>query len=136
MKRRRRWYKHNPKLEFEYDRAVKTQDYDKALEVGLKLGYGPDAISARLEIQGREIQRARIQGSEIQRTRIQEREERRLAIARRYGVPVSWVRLEGDFVIHQAAAAKPERSVLASLRATAKVVLHAVAVLLLQAGRN
>ena len=126
MKRRRRWYKHNPKLEFEYDRAVKTQDYDKALEVGLKLGYGPDAISARLEIQGREIQRARIQ----------EREERRLAIARRYGVPVSWVRLEGDFVIHRAAAAKPERGVLASLRATAKVVLHAIAVLPLQAGRN
>src|SRR5260370_35160342 len=122
MSRRRYRRPYNPELEREYDRLIKSENFVQAVEVGHHLGNSFEYTAAKLERQRRLNQQRRIK----------ERQERRLAIAQFYGVSPSWVRLEDEVVNHQTPG-KPSPRVLASLRATAKVALNAVAVLLLQA---
>jgi hypothetical protein len=113
MKRHGQWSKHNRSLEIAYQRAAKAQDYDTALEVGLKLGYSWEAICARLEVQQRE-------NLLIER---QQREARRCAIAKRFSVPVSYVMLE-DELAEWRATAGPRFGFLTNFRMKAQAALR------------
>lgn len=69
-----------------YSAAVEVEDLDRAVEIGYHLGYSFFNTKLKVENQKRRNEQRRIQM----------REERRLAIAQRYRVPVSWVRLADE----------------------------------------
>lgn len=127
MKRRRQWYNHNRSMEIAYQRATKAQDFEKAFEVGLQLGYGWDAICARLELQERENLLIEAQ----------EREKRRSSIAKRFGVPTSYVMLE-DELARWRATAEPRGGFLinsrAKMQAALRVCTRALSAVLPKAG--
>jgi hypothetical protein len=79
MSRRPNRLGYNPYLEGMYERAIKSANVSLAIDLGHHL-----QCSAAYTL------------NRIDRHRRQEREARRQAIASRYGVPVSWVRLEGE----------------------------------------
>lgn len=88
-----------------FDAAIDSRDVDSIYEVGMRLGYSDWEIDVKWMCRERDNRNKARESAKAQIP-----EQRRIAIAKRFGVPPSYVMLENEIAEWQASRSKAKRA--------------------------